>query len=183
MKTIDRRIPCLGLAAILGFALSAAGGDMTKADDAKSNSDKPLATAKHDKGLIVEVLEIKRDDHEQLYIRWRYKNPSDKSIELLPKSPPIGAGPKTAFLKSINYESGKIDTDKAYRIPVVNTVKGNNWRAKDLPKGAVVIGPNMEYEFWAYFYLPRNESDVDMTLHLPDTAALEGLKVPSPGKK
>jgi hypothetical protein len=169
----------------MGLAL--AGGwtaDARCADEPSSGGKelKSLGTATQDSGLIVEVLEIKRDEHEQLYIRWRYRNPTDRPIELVGKSPPVGRGPKTAFMENTYYESGKLETANSYRIPIVSTVRGNNWRAKVLPRSAVVVGPKKDYEFWACFYLPRG-NDSKITLHIADTPPIEGLEVPKKSDK
>jgi hypothetical protein len=164
------RILCLAL--VCGLA-SMQGGRAAAYD---SKDDKPLATARLESGLILEVVEIKRDEHEQVRISWRYRNPTDKPIELLEKSPVIGAGPKTAYLKNTYYEVGKLETGEGYRVPIVTTVK-RNWIAKDLPKAAVVVGPKQQWEFWACFYLPKGD-DEKITLHVADASPLEGLIVP-----
>jgi hypothetical protein len=131
---------------------------------------------------MIEVVEIKRTEHEQLQIRWRYRNPTDKPIELLAKSPPTGAGPKLKFVKGIYYEAGKLQSSKAYLVPIVKTEKGDKWLCKGLSAEAVVVDPNKEWEFWAVFYLPRGDDD-RITLRVPGTPPIEGLQVPKAAKK
>ena len=169
----------------MGLALACGWSAQARCDDEPSSSGKnlkPLGTATQDSGLIVEVLEIKRDEHEKLYIRWRYRNPTDRPIELIGKSPPVGKGPKTAFMENTYYESGRLETTAAYRMPIVRTARGNNWIAKTLPRAAVVVAPKKDWEFWASFPLPRG-NDSKITLHIADTPPIEGLVVPKKSDK
>jgi hypothetical protein len=170
------------LPTLMCLALACGGTPTARADETKTESNKPLATANHDTGLVVEVLEVKADEHEMLLIRWRYRNPTDKPIELLAKSPPIGAGPKKAFLKNIYYVAGKLQTGEAHRMDIVTTDDGKDWRAKGLPRAAVVVGAKKDWEFWAYFGMPPKGNDT-ITLHLPGAPAIEGLAVPKAAPK
>jgi hypothetical protein len=173
-----RFLPILMCVALAYGGPTAARGD----DKSKPETDKPLATADHETGLVVEVLEVKPDEHEMLLIRWRYRNPTGKPIELLAKSPPIGAGPKTAFLKNTYYIAGKLQTGEASRVDIVKTDDGKDWRAKGLPRAAVVVGAKKDWEFWAYFSMPPKGNDT-ITLHVPGAPAIEGLAVPKAAPK
>src|SRR5262245_50784571 len=48
-----------------------------------------LATAKHPKGLVVDLLEVKADENEFLVIRWRYTNPTKRKIRLVEGNGPF----------------------------------------------------------------------------------------------
>jgi hypothetical protein len=102
--------------------------------------------------------------------------------ELLAKSPVIGAGPKTAFLQNTYFIEGKLDSSEAYRIGIVKTADKKKYRAKELPKAAVVVGANRDWEFWAYFDMPLKGND-PITLHVPGAPGIEGLAVPKAAPK
>jgi hypothetical protein len=181
MRWTERGLRFLPL--LVCVALACAGAPQARGDEkSKPESDKPLATAEHETGLVVEVVEVKRDEHEMLLIRWRYRNPTDKPIELLAKSPVIGAGPKTAFLNNTYYIEGKLDSAEAFRVSIVRTADKKSYRAKELPKAAVVVGANKDWEFWAYFELPHKGNDT-IALHVLGAPAIEGLAVPKAAPK
>jgi hypothetical protein len=162
--------------ALVGGFSPAARGD----EKSKPETDKPLATAEHDTGLVIEVLEVKPDEHEMLLIRWRYRNPTDKSIELLGYQGPAavpGGGPKTRFLKNTSYTVGKLQTGEAYRVGIVKTADGKKYRAKELAMEAIKVGAKKDWEFWAYFPMPPKGNDT-ITLQIPGASAIEGLAVP-----
>jgi hypothetical protein len=155
-------------------------------DEDGAKESRVLGTANHEKGLIVEVLEIKRDSYDQLYVRWRYRNPTDAPIEVLGKSPRFRTSegdPKERFWNNLYYFEGKLSDDAAYRVGVVRTVGTNKpYSVKVLPRDAIVIRPNKEYEVWACLYLPE-KSVTNITLHVPDTELIEGLTIPKAGGK
>jgi hypothetical protein len=161
-----------------------AGGAIAGSDDDLKET-KVLASAKHEKGLLVEVLEIKRDAHDQLYVRWRYRNPTDEPIELVGKSQRFRTrdpDPKEVFWNTLYYFEGRLADDAAYRVGIVRTAGSNKpYSVKVLPRDAVVIRPNKEYEVWACLYPPA-KSVSKITLHIPETELIEGLTVPKAGK-
>src|SRR5262249_44455386 len=148
-------------------------------DKSKPETDKPLATANHETGLVVEVPEVKPDEHEMVLIRWRYRNPTDKRIELLGYSGPFpepGGRPKDRFLKGIYYTVGKLWTGEAYRVGIVKTDNGK-YRAKEVPMEGVKVGAKKDWEFWAYFPMPPKGNDAISLQVAGVPAAIEGLVV------
>jgi hypothetical protein len=161
------------------------------AGDAKpdADGDQPLATARQDDGLIVEVLEARVTKNETFLIRWRYRNPTGGPIELIAETLPIvalTAPPNTAvkFWKSVYYMEGKFRTDKAYNryILVEKAVAGKYVPcAKKLGGKEVVIRPGKEYELWAEFPPPL-KTEKTISLHLMRTALIRNIPIQSPEK-
>lgn len=149
--------------------------------------DKPLATAKHDTGLIIEVLEVKPTRNQELIIRWRYRNPTKKPIELIAATPPFAtrsSPPNIAakFWKSVYYKEGKFETDKVYNhFPLVigDTSKAS---AKDLGKAAVVVRPDQEFEIWCLFTLPVDKSEKTVMFSVMGAPLIKDIPIQSPGK-
>jgi hypothetical protein len=174
-------LPILMCLVLACAAAPAARGD----EKSKPETDKPLATADHEKGLVIEVLEVRPDEHEMVLIRWRYRNPTDKRIELLGYSGPFpepGGRPKDRFLRGIYYTVGKLRTGEAYRVGIVKTADGKNYRAKEVPMEGVKVGANKDWEFWAYFPMPPKGNDT-ISLQVPGGPAIEGLAVPKAAPK
>jgi hypothetical protein len=150
---------------------------------AKGEGDKkdgPLATGKHAKGLVVEVLEVKADENKPsiITIRWRYRNPTKKPIELLAATPRFGgtkARPIDRFWNGVYYLEGNKEDPKARRGSVVKDTGGKLW-CTDLGRDAVVIKPDEEFEMWAKF--PRPEAGTEkISFQVLDTAPLEDIPV------
>jgi hypothetical protein len=176
-----RFLPMLMCVALTCGVSPAVQGD----ERSKPETDRPLATANHETGLVVEIMEVKLDEHEMMLIRWRYRNPTDKPIELLKYQGPAavpGGGPKIRFLRNTYYSEGKLQTGEAYRVGIVKTADNKNYRAKELPMEPVVVRANKDWEFWAYFPLPQKGHDT-ITLHVPGVPAIEGLAVPKAAPK
>jgi hypothetical protein len=157
---------------------------------------KVLDHVEHDKGLMIEVLEIRRDAQDQLYIRWRYRNPTDKAIRLLAQSNRYRVKAKQEsdpeqreeFLEMIWYEGEWDGTVGPGECPDIEravsnrgmsiATKGKDRNAKVIPKQGVVVGPKEAWEFWAWFEAPakarcRKLKDGQLIrLHLPNSRAL-----------
>jgi Spy/CpxP family protein refolding chaperone len=154
------------------------------------DDDKPLATAKTGDGLIVEVLEVKPTKNELLLIRWRYRNPTKKNIQLIAPTPQFRVSdadspPNIAkkFFAATYFVEGKEtdSTTRAYRHPVLHDEGNPNklW-AKDVGKAAVVIRPDQEYELWAHFHLPVKKTEKTISLMLWDTPVIKDIPIQSP---
>jgi hypothetical protein len=163
--------------------------DSAPADDAKSTDagDRVLGTGKHDQGLIVEVLEAKPTKHEELMIRWRYRNPTDKGVQLLAATPKFGGStspPNTArkYLEGIYYTEGSPGADAAHHTVLIEvdleTKKPTGKTlASDLGRAEVVIRPEQQYEVWALFSLPKRRSEKSFTLCLPNVTSISGIRI------
>jgi hypothetical protein len=171
---ILRRTTVLGLVLVLAAATPAvAQKDKGKGE---GEGDKPLATAKHEEGLVVEILEVRPDTSKDLLtIRWRYKNPTKKSVVVLEKSG-VAAGsagyPWLRFIKGTYFLQGEGDT--TYRYSIVKDTGNKYWVTPKIGRAAVVVKPEGEVEFWAKFELPKSEK---ISLHLPDVPPIEDIPV------
>jgi hypothetical protein len=141
----------------------------------------PLATAKQESGLLVEILEAKADSNELLTLRWRYRNPTDRTIELFVATPPAPYAfnaPKNIplrFYPSVYYVEGKFESAKALKHYIVMEEGTKKRYAKDLGRAAVKLRPNGQFEIWAKFSLPK--SGPTISLVLPNTPVIENLAV------
>ena len=160
-----------GLFGALPFAAAGAGQE--------KDAEKPLATAKHESGLIVEVLEVKADSNEFLTIRWRYRNSTDKTIELFAATPPAPYAPNAPkniplrFYPSVYYVEGKFESAKAFKHYIAIEEGTNKRYAKDLGRAAVKLRPNEQFEIWAKFSQPASATTISLVL--PNTPVIENL--------
>jgi hypothetical protein len=146
------------------------------------DGDKPLATAKQDDGLIVEVLEVRPTKNETLLIRWRYRNPTGKPVQLIAATPRFvskNSPPNTAkkFWDSIYYTEGKFKTDKAYNCYILIESDSKKKIATDLGKDPVVLRPDHELELWAQFDLPPHKDTKTITLSMMRTPLMKDIPI------
>jgi serine/threonine protein kinase len=156
-----------------------------RSDPVVAGGDRPLASGKHDQGLIVEVLEVKPDDDELLLVRWRYRNPTPRTVELIAATPPfrgVDSPPNTAanFWASVFYRAGKSTPGRVSAQHVVEQGRSDLY-AKDLGREAVRLRPEQEFEVWARFPLPP-QSVRTITLYLLETAPLRDIPIQDAGK-
>jgi hypothetical protein len=175
------RLPALTVVMIFGATMIARADDTTK--------EKPLAIGKQDDGLIIEVMEVRPDNHECLMIRWRYKNPTKEKIELLCQStktkvlPPGPPNTHTKFWEKSYYVEGKLEEANAYHhynvIEVDSATKKPTGKrvAKDLAGSAVVIKPGAEFEMWAAFSLPVKKTEKTITLCLARSSQIKNIPI------
>jgi hypothetical protein len=144
----------------------------------RADEPKPLATAKHPTGLIVEVLSATADDTvDKVKVVWRYRNPTKKGIRLVePKSPFAVAGPPPhkAFFDEIHYSSGKLSKMESYRHGVVRTVDGKYYDATDIRRLGILVPVGGSYEVFARFSKPVVKTDT-IHLQLPEVSTFENL--------
>jgi hypothetical protein len=181
-KPIQTALKFLSVAMLAGLWL--AGGRANAADEPK-----PLATGKQDDGLVIEVMEVRPDNHGSLMIRWRYKNPTKEKIELLCETSNVGTLPpgppntQAKFWAKTYYVEGKLETATAYHhynVIEVNSVtkKPTGKRvSKDLGGAAVVIKPGGEFEMWAAFSLPQNRNEKTITLNLARSSQIKNIPI------
>lgn len=152
----------------------AEAAETEKEEDTKG---KPLATANHAKGLVVEVIEVKTDDNKPLLtIRWRYRNPTKRAIELIAQSPRfVGttARPIDRFWGSIYYLEGNKADNEAYRCSIVKDTGGKLW-CSDLGRQAVIVKPGEDFEVWAKFARAENGTE-KISFHILDTPLMEDI--------
>jgi hypothetical protein len=174
-------------AAVLAAVRAAAAKEKPSVDDSdKEAKTRVLATEKHEKGLIVEVTEVKPDpDRPLLTIRWRYRNPTKRTIQMFGDGPtfvvPARSDERWLFIHGIYFLSGGKEDENQFRHSVVNDTGGKSW-CKPISKKAVRIPPGEEYEFWAKFELP-SETTKKISLQLEDVPLMEGIPVSWGSKK
>jgi hypothetical protein len=150
------------------------------------NGKKVLATETHSNGLIVEVTEVKPDDDRALLtIRWRYRNPTMRVIQLFGEGPtfvvPARSDERWLFIHGIYFLSGGQGGQQQFRHSVVNDTGGKSW-CKPIGKKPVRLGPDEEYEFWAKFEL-QSRTTKKISLQLEEVPLIEGLPVQWAAKK
>jgi hypothetical protein len=164
----------------LGLALLPAARG-TAESPSKFGKDKPLATAQHDRGLVVDVLEVKRDSNKKLLtVRWRYRNPTDKTVVVLAQSGPFrqfGGRPIDHFVRDIYYlEGDKENGEKTYRHSIVRDTGRKLWASPRIGLAKVALKPGQEVVFWVKFSVPVTNAD-KISLHLPDMEPIENLPI------
>ncbi len=137
---------------------------------------KPLATAKHPKGLLVELLEVKADKSEKVVVRWRYTNKGKQPVELVgydgPFAVPLRSSGTWLFYNDVHYQEGKAVSETAVRHDILKYSDGK-YDATPVGKG-VKIAAGETFEVWAKFSLPRNKVE-SITIHLPDIEPFESV--------
>jgi hypothetical protein len=151
-----------------------------RSDPVEPRRDGPLASAKHDQGLIVEVLEVKPDEDGFLMIRWRYRNSTSTPVELIAETPPVrvlDSPPNTAakFWASAYYVAGKFVPGQMSAQHIIEEGRSDLY-ARDLGKQAVSVRPGQDFEVWARFPLPPKSAKT-LTLYLLDTSPLREIPI------
>jgi hypothetical protein len=131
--------------------------------------------------LIVEVTEVKPDaDRPLLTIKWRYRNPTKRTIQLLKEQPtfaiPARSNDRWLFIHEIYFLAGDPkDDEKQFRHSVVNDTGNKSW-CKPFGKAAVRIAPGDTWDFWAKFDLPE-QTTKKISLQLEDVPIMEGVAI------
>jgi len=183
-----KRLKKAGVSETVLAALTPAEDDAKPAaDDDKpdTDGDKPLATVKTDDGLILEIMEVKPTKNETLLIRWRYRNPTNKTIQLIAPTPRFAtrsSPPNTAakFYKSVQYIEGKFQTASAIVHYIL--VKGDDSRnynpaAKELGTEGVAVRPKGEYEIYAQFSLPEHKKEKTISISMLNTPLIKNVPI------
>jgi hypothetical protein len=180
--TISLHLP--GLEPIDGLSVARLASPSVPEAKDDPDAEKPLRTVEHDKGLLVDVLALERDeDRKLLTVRWRYRNPTKKTIVVLEQSPPatikmLNANrPVVKFIRETYYLEG--DKDKArntYRHFVVKDTAGKYWATPLISPDRVAVKPGAKVVFWAKFSLPVNEG-ATISLHLPGLEPIDDLSI------
>jgi hypothetical protein len=174
-------------AAVLTAVGTAAVKENAPAGDADAEAKvKVLATEKHEKGLVVEVTEVKPDaERPLLTIRWRYRNPTKRTVQLFGEGPtfvvPARSDERWLFVHGIYFLAGGKDDDNQFRHSVVKDSGGKSW-CKPIGKKPVRIAAGEDYDFWAKFDLPA-ENVKKISLQLEDVPLMEGIPIQWHAKK
>jgi hypothetical protein len=133
-----------------------------------------LATEKHKSGLMVDVTRMQRTSDGYLMIRWRYRNPTDKDIQLF-GSGNIGVNEfnlGTGMLNSLYF----VDPQTKKKHLVVRDTK-DEVLATTFTSLTTTVKARGEEAFWAKFSPPADGTKV-ITLYLQNTDPFEDLPVP-----
>jgi hypothetical protein len=178
--TVVKRTLLLALAVTLSLTAGSVTGAARGADDppARGDADKPLATARHARGLIVEVLEVQPDKNKPLLtIRWRYRNRTEKPITVLAYSGPAmvpGGRPLEKFIRETYFL--KAGDRTVYRYSIAKDTGSKYWATPLIGRDPVVVKPAETVEFWAKFAMPKSATET-ISLHLPDVPPIEDLAI------
>src|SRR3954464_11794226 len=117
MKALNS-FPLKSFAAAVVASLFLAGGQAIRAED----EPKPLATAKHPTGLVVDVLSVSVDEtQDKLRITWRYTTRTTRGFQILERRGQFlqpGGQPDDNYWKAVCVTSGSLK-EKSYRHSVL----------------------------------------------------------------
>lgn len=137
---------------------------------------KPLAAAKHPKGLLVELMSVKADKSERLVVRWRYTNQGRQPIELVqgdgPFAIPLRDSASWLFYNDVHYQEDKAESATTLRHNIRKD-SGGRYEATPVYKG-VKIGAGGTFEVWAKFALPNRNAET-ITVQLPDIEPFDNV--------
>jgi hypothetical protein len=142
---------------------------------------KPLATAKHPQGLVVELLEVRFDDtQEMLKIVWRYRNPTKSAIRIVEPTGPfrVKNPPYKQYWEEVCYRSGKFETANSYRHSVIRTKDNKYYHATDIRRNGIVVPSGGTYEVFARFSRPAFGTE-RIHVCLPDLVPFENVPLPA----
>jgi hypothetical protein len=136
------------------FGVLALAVPLLVAAPARADDPKPLAVGKHKKGVVVEVVEIKRADENLMQIIWRYRNPTDQVVEVYGPNRFGYDGVPGVFkttAKALYYTYG--EKGKAFRSRVAKGGGGKVECAQN-PEGVKLKAGQTSGNLWAKFGLP-----------------------------
>ncbi|MFB3825136.1 MAG: hypothetical protein ACE15B_00155 [Bryobacteraceae bacterium] len=122
-----------------------------------------LASAEHETGVKVELLEVKRDSPTVVTVRWRYRNESHEARRL--------TGARTGWIDPyrLSSESCLLDEVKRIKFEVARDSDGRPVASRNgQPNQYIVIRPKQTIEVWAKYVVPESVSNV--------TVSLEGVR-------
>jgi hypothetical protein len=155
------------------------GGRTPETKSGVADEGNPLASAKHPKGLLVELLSIKADTSEKLVIRWRYTNQTKQVVELVkeegPFAVPLRSSETWLFYNDVHYREGRPEGATDLRQNILKDSDGK-YEATPVRKG-VKIGAGQTFEVWAKFPLPSRKVET-ISVHLADIEPFDDVRVP-----
>jgi hypothetical protein len=138
-----------------------------KEEKPAANAAKPLGTGKYQKGLVIDVTELKRTSDNYLKVSFRIRNPTEQSVTYTVSG--------VYFVPDMYY----IDAGGKLKYHVLRDTKGN-YIASHVP-GTVTLGTNETADFWAKF--PQPAAGVKhITLYFRQAEPIEDVPVPAPEK-
>jgi hypothetical protein len=153
-----KRLKAAGVSETVLAALKAAGDDSPPA-----GGDKPLGTAKFQKGLVIDVTDVQRTSDGYLKVSFQVRNPTDESVthtisgvSFIPEAYYVDVGPKTKH-------------------QIVRDDRGN-YVAAPVP-GTITLGPGEKAEYWAKFGAP-GKGVKKITLYFRQAEPIEDIRVP-----
>jgi hypothetical protein len=138
-------------------------------DDAKAaeNSGKPLGTGRYQKGLVIDVTELKRTSDGFLKVSFRIRNPTNQSVTHTVSG--------AFFVPEMNY----VEVGGKFKHNVARDNR-DNYLASHVP-GTVTLRANETAEYWAKFGQPAAGIS-RLTLYFRQTEPIEDIPVPPPAK-
>ena len=134
------------------------------------DNHRPLAGGEHSSKAVVEVVEVRRGNDALLQISWRYRNPTDKEIQVFNDIKENGSrGSYAAAVTNLTYTF--TDGKDVYRAKVVRDRRGqllSTLRSEAL----VVPAGDTSPLFWAKFLQPP-KNVTQITIEFLDTAPLD----------
>ncbi len=136
-------------------------------DKDKPAADKPLGSGKLEKGLVIEVMDVKRTSDKFLKVSFRVKNPTDEKVTYTISG--------VYFVPEMYYveEGGKL------KYQVVRDER-DNYVASHVP-GTITLKPNEKVDYWAKFGQP-GKGIKHITLYFRKGETIEDVPIPSAEK-
>ena len=132
-------------------------------EDAKpaEHSEKTLGTGKYQKGLVIDITEIKRTSDNFLRVSYQFRNPTELSVTFTPGY---------FFLQEMYY----VEAGGKYKYTVIKDDKGK-WVASGTP--TTTLRPGEKAEYWAKFGQP-GRGIKHITLYFKDAEPIEDVPLP-----
>lgn len=134
--------------------------------------EKPLGTGKLQKGLVIDVTDVKRTSDGYLKVSYQVRNPTEENVTYTING--------TYFVP----ESYYIEEGGKYKYFIVKDDKGTPV-ASQVP-GTISLGPDEKVEYWIKFAKPKGSAK-HITLYFRQAEPIEDVPLPpgssSPGAK
>jgi hypothetical protein len=157
-----KRLRKAGVSDAVLAALKPADGD----SGASEGADKPLGTGKFQKGLVIDVTEVKLTSDNYLKVSFRIRNPTNLSVTHTLSG--------AYFVPEMYY----VDGAGKLKYQVVRDSRGN-YVAAHVP-GTLTLGPGEAAEYWAKFGKPQRGTE-RITMYFRQAEPIEDIPL-APGK-
>jgi hypothetical protein len=119
--------------------------------------DKPLATAKHRTGVVLEVTDIKRTEDGLMQISWRYRNPKDQKVKVFSRITPgssFSQADDVAY-KTLErlYYTYQV-SGRAFRSDIAKDTGGKVW-CSSVREGIELKPKETSQVLWGKFHIPQ----------------------------
>jgi hypothetical protein len=122
-------------------------------------ADKVLASADHESGVKVELLEVKRDSPTVVTARWRYRNETGQPKQL--------SHERTGWYDPyrLSSESYLLDEVKQVKFPVSRDTDRRPVASRNgQPNEFITIRPKQTIEVWAKYIVPESVDNVTVSI-------------------